>query len=114
MRTRPVLFACLAFARLSAQEKPAVPDTSAIVASIEQRMMIIDHAPIGAVYLIYPDREEAVLLQPDSAVRGNPLERDEFYIDPQGHIGGVGAFLSASSQASWRTARTISIWTGTR
>ena len=93
MRRSIVLSIGLVATSLSAQDKPVALDTLAIIANIEQRMMIIDHAPINAVYLIFPDQEAAVLLAPDSAVRGNPLERDEIYTDPSGHVWGVGTFL---------------------
>lgn len=89
--------ACIAVLTLcvgavQAQEKAAAPDTATIIAAIEQRMAQIDRAPIGAVYLIMPDSAKAVALKPDSAVHGDPMERDEIYLDPLGGICGVGTF----------------------
>jgi hypothetical protein len=67
-------------------------DTAAVVMAVEQRMNQVDQAPIRAVFLTYRDHEGAVLLLPDSAVVGEPIERNELYANPDGSIAGVGTF----------------------
>jgi hypothetical protein len=72
------------------------PDTAAMVMRIEQRMAQVDQAPVGAVFLSYSDRENAVLLRPDSTVTGDPVERNEIYLNPDGSVAGVGTFLRST------------------
>jgi hypothetical protein len=71
-------------------------DTTAVIMGIEQRMNEVDQAPIGAVFLTYPEREEAVLLLPDSVVQGQPSERNEIYAGPDGSVAGIGTFLRST------------------
>lgn len=85
-----VLFVCAALALRAQTEQQA--DTATIVKAIEERMHLIDRAPVGAVFLTFVGQNEPVRLQPDSAVKGNPIERNEIYLDPFGTPCGVGTF----------------------
>jgi hypothetical protein len=69
------------------------PDTAAMVMRIEQRMAQVDRAPVRWVFLSYEGHEDGVLLLPDSAVLGTPVERNEIYANPDGSVAGVGTFL---------------------
>ncbi|MBK9759928.1 MAG: hypothetical protein IPO90_08160 [Flavobacteriales bacterium] len=71
-------------------------DTAAVIMGIEQRMADVDKAPIRAVFLTYVDKENAVLLLPDSAVVGEPAERHEIYVNTDGTVAGVGTFLRST------------------
>ncbi len=85
-----LLVACASLAARAQGEQQA--DTATIVKAIEERMRLIDRAPVGAVYLTFAGQNEPVKLQPDSAVKGNPIERNEIYLDPFGTPCGVGTF----------------------
>ena len=98
MRTAITVLCVASGASALAQQPPAPPDTATIIAAIEQRMAQVDRAPIGAVYLIMRDGGTAVPLRPDSAVQGDPIERDELYLDPLGGICGVGSFFRSAHQ----------------
>ena len=90
-----LVFAALVI-QLRAQDKPTIIDTSGIIPLIEKRMTMIDDAPVKAVFLQLPGKEEAVRLLPDSAVLGSPIERDELYSSPDGTIVGMGIFLRST------------------
>lgn len=94
---RSWVFACSLGAVLPglAQDTSAV-DTAAAITRIEQRMTDVDHFSIGAVYLVFADQDRAERLLPDSAVLGNPSERDELYTDANGRVAGVGTFIRST------------------
>jgi hypothetical protein len=85
-----LLFACVSWELQAQTEQQA--DTATIVKAIEERMRLIDRAPVGAVYLTIAGQNEPMLLAPDSAVKGNVVERNEIYLDPFGTPCGVGTF----------------------